>query len=171
MAKKSTVAVRRILRKLFPSTRLEEVARETGAVVRERKVNIVAFFWTLVLGFALGRNRTISGLRRAYEKATGQTIEESSFFDRFTPAMVKMMKRCVSEALSKSLGVGRRLRGPLAAFRDVLMTDSTVIRLHDLLEDVFPACRTNHTKAALKAHAEPVGPRLSTACVAGSRFR
>ena len=35
----------------------------------------------------------------------------------------------------------------------MLMTDSTVIRLHDLLEKVFPACRTNHTKAALKAHA------------------
>ena len=153
MARKSNVAIRRILRKLFPSTRLEELARETGAVVRERKVKIVEFFWTLVLGFGLGRKRTLSGLRRSYEKTTGQTIEESSFFDRFTPAMVMMLKHCVSDALSKSLGVGRRLRGHLAAFRDVLMTDSTVIRLHDLLEKVFPACRTNHTKAALKAHA------------------
>jgi IS4 transposase len=34
----------------------------------------------------------------------------------------------------------------------VILTDSTVIRLHDLLEKRFPACRTNHTKAALKAH-------------------
>ena len=33
------------------------------------------------------------------------------------------------------------------------MTDSTVVRLHDLLKNVFPACRTNHTQAALKAHA------------------
>lgn len=153
MAEKPTVAIRRILRNLFPSTRLEELARETGTVVRERKVKIVPFFWTLVLGFALGRKRTISGLRRAYEKTTGQTIEESSFYDRFTPALVKLMKHCVSDALSKSLGVGRRLRGHLAAFRDVLMTDSTVVRLHRLLEDAFPACRTNHTKAALKAHA------------------
>ena len=31
-------------------------------------------------------------------------------------------------------------------------TDSTVMRLHDLLEKAFPACRTNHTLAALKMH-------------------
>jgi putative transposase len=35
----------------------------------------------------------------------------------------------------------------------VILTDSTVIRLHDFLAKRFPACRTNHTKAALKAHA------------------
>ena len=50
-------------------------------------------------------------------------------------------------------GVGRALEGPLAAFRDLVITDSTVVRLRDLLEGAFPACRTNHTKAALKAHA------------------
>jgi hypothetical protein len=32
------------------------------------------------------------------------------------------------------------------------MTDSTLIRLHDLLKAKWPACRTNHTQAALKAH-------------------
>jgi IS4 transposase len=35
----------------------------------------------------------------------------------------------------------------------VILTDATVVRLHELLADVYPACRTNHTKAALKAHA------------------
>jgi putative transposase len=35
----------------------------------------------------------------------------------------------------------------------VVLTDSTVIRLHDLLERSFAACRTNHTLAALKLHA------------------
>jgi IS4 transposase len=153
MARKSNVAVRQILRKLFPSTLVEELSRDTGAVRRQRKVSIVDLFWTLVLGYGVGRKRTISGLRRAYEKTTGQVIEESSFYDRFNRGLATMMKRCATHALSKSVGVGRRLRGHLAAFGDVIMTDSTVIRLHDLLEDVFPACRTNHTKAALKAHA------------------
>jgi len=153
MARKPNVAVRRILRNLFPSKLIEAWAREFGVVRRARKVQIVALFWALVLGYGVGRKRTISGLRRAYEKATGQGIEESSFYDRFTPALAVMMKRCTSHALSKSFGVARRLRGPLAAFQDVMMTDSTVVRLHDLLEGAFPACRTNHTKAALKAHA------------------
>jgi putative transposase len=91
-------------------------------------------------------------LRRVYQKTTGQTIEESSFYDRFTVGLVRLLKLAVAEALESAMGVGRALRGPLAAFRDVVLTDSTVVRLHALLERAFPACRTNHTKAALKAH-------------------
>ena len=135
MAKKPTVAARKTLRKLFPSARLRRLARETGAVKRKGKLDIVAFFWTLVLGFGLGRQRTIAGLRRAYVKNVGHTIEESSFHDRFTPDLVKMLKHAVSEALEQSLGAGRALRGRLMGFRDVIMTDSTVLRLHDLLEN------------------------------------
>ncbi len=150
---KTTVPIRKTIRKLFPTTRIELLARKTGAVVRQRKVKIADFFWTLVLGFGIGRTRTIAGLRREYEKTSGQSIEESSFYDRFTPGLVRMLKQSVSHALEQSLGVGRALRGHLEAFRDVIMTDSTVIRLHDLLENIYPACRTNHTKAALKAHA------------------
>jgi putative transposase len=63
-----------------------------------------------------------------------------------------LLKKLLARAFQQSLGVARGLEGPLAAFRDVVLTDSTVIRLHDLLEKRFPACRTNHTKAALKAH-------------------
>jgi len=142
-----------VLRKLFPSTALERLARETEAVRRQRKVKIDALFWTLVLGFGIGRERTIAGLRRAYEKITGQRVEESSFYKRFSPGLVKMLKHAAAEAFVHSLGVGRALKGHLAAFRDVILTDSTVVRLHDFLQKVYPACRTNHTLAALKAHA------------------
>ena len=153
MARMPTIPLRRTLRKLFGPTYLMALARETGAVARQRKVNISALFWTLVLGFGVGRTRTLAGLRRAYEKNTGQTLVPSSFFDRFTDGLVKMLKRAAAKALTTNLGVGRALRGHLAAFEDVIMTDSTVIRLHDLLGKAYPACRTNHTKAALKAHA------------------
>ena len=152
MARSDALPLRTTLRKLFPSTWITSTAREAGAVVRERKVDIVSFFWTLVLGFGVGRSRTLASLRRAYQKTTGQTIEESSFYDRFTEGLVGLLKRAVVQALGSTIGVGRALRGPLAAFRDVVLTDSTVVRLHDLLAKAFPACRTNHTKAALKAH-------------------
>src|SRR5207249_2842123 len=45
-----------------------------------------------------------------------------------------------------------RYGGLLRSFRDVVVTDSTLVKLHDLLERRFPACRTNHTKAAAKLH-------------------
>jgi putative transposase len=153
MARAKPIAIRKILGRLFPATVLMTMAVASGAVKRVRQVKPAALFWSVVLGFGVGGERTIAGLRRAYERATGQTIEESSFYDRFSDGFVKMLKAAVTHALAHSLGVGRALKGPLASFSDVILTDSTVVRLHDMLAKVFPGCRTNHTKAALKAHA------------------
>jgi putative transposase len=152
MAQGKAVPIRETLSKLFPQAFLVALARSTGAVKRLRQVDPAALFWTVVLGFGAGKERTIAGLRRAYEKTTGQRIEESSFYDRFNAGFAAMLKSAADHALKNLVGVGRRLRGPLEGFRDVVLTDATVIRLHDLLSRQFPACRTNHTKAALKAH-------------------
>jgi putative transposase len=152
MARGRSSDIRRELRKVIPEALVNKLARETGAVQRHRQVKIYDLVWVLVLGFATGRKRTLAGLRRRYERETDQTIEESSFYQRFSPGLAKLLKLLLSRAFEECRGVGRSLTGPLAAFRDVILTDSTVIRLHDLLEKRFPACRTNHTKAALKAH-------------------
>ena len=153
MARGRSSDIRRELRKVIPEAEVNRLARETGAVQRQRQVRIYDLVWVLVLGFATGRKRTLAALRRRYERQTGQTIEESSFYKRFSPGLARLFKVLLSQAFEECRGVGRGLAGPLAAFRDVILTDSTVIRLHDLLEKRFPACRTNHTKAALKAHA------------------
>lgn len=133
------------------------------AARRERKVRAAAFIWALVLGFAGGRGRSLAGLRRAYEETTRTRLAPSAFYDRFTPALVKVLRTVVAGLLAKVAAPARALAGPLAAFRDLVVTDATVIRLHALLERSFPACRTNHTKAALKLHtvmsATGAGPR------------
>jgi len=152
MARKQSTCIRRILNRLIPRARLKALASETGAVERERKIGIVGLLWTLVLGFATGSERTLAGLRRAFEKATGTTVVPSAFYDRFTPELVRLLKAVLGDVMDKTARMNGALRGVLAGFRDVLLTDSTVIRLHDLLQKAFPACRTNHTQAALKAH-------------------
>lgn len=153
MARVKTIPIRETLRQLFPTAFLVALARSSGAVQRLRQVDPAALFWTVVLGFGVGRQRTLASLRRAYEKTTGQSIEESSFYDRFNRGFAAMLKSAVDRAMVDLVGVGRNLRGPLEGFRDVILTDSTVIRLHDFLARDFPGCRTNHTKSALKAHA------------------
>ena len=152
MARQKSTPLRQEMDRLIPKNRLEAMARETGAVKRRRKVDIYDFFWTLLLGFGETRERSLAGLRRAYEKATGIAIEESSFYGRFTVSFCKLMKQVLGHVLEQAGTLGRQPLGILSAFRDVLMADSTVIRLHDLLKGKFPACRTNHTQAALKAH-------------------
>lgn len=150
--KKKSTDIRSTLKRLVPRRRLEELAREYGVIVRERTVGISALFWTLVLGFTTGNERTLAGLRRAFEKGSGKTIVPSAFYDRFTPALVRLMKAVLADLMAGTMTAERQLDGILRCFRDVLLIDSTLIRLNDLLAKSFPACRTNHTPAALKAH-------------------
>ena len=144
--------IRAAIRKTLPETTVNSLARQTGAVKRQGKVQIYDLVCTLVLGFGSGDKRTLAALRRSYELTAGHTIEESAFYKRFTPELVALMKGLLVHAFAQLQGVGRLLQGPLAQFRDILLTDSTVVRLHHLLSKVYPACRTNHTKAAMKAH-------------------
>ena len=152
MASTKSIDARKVLRKLFPTRWVRAAAVESGAFVRQRKVDPTVLFWTVVLGFGSGRQRTIAGLRRAYERASGHCLEESSFYQRFNAGFTKMLERALLRALERDAGVGRTLRGHLARFVDVLITDSTVMRLHQMLARHWPGCRTNHTAAALKAH-------------------
>jgi len=152
MARPKSLPIREELRKLFPTSKLRALARETGAVIRVRKVDAAELFWSVVLGFGGGSARSLAGLRRAYERASGERIEESSFFNRFNAGFAKMMRVAFQRALLSMTQPEAALRGALGAFADVMLTDSTVVRLHHLLEKSFPACRTNHTRAALKLH-------------------
>jgi putative transposase len=152
VANKQSTDIRSTLKRLVPRRRLEALAREYGVIVRHRTVSIHAFFWTLVLGFTTGNDRTLAGLRRAFEKASGRTIVPSAFYDRFTPALVRLLKAVLSDLMAGAMTAEKKLDGILSSFRDVVLIDSTAIRLHDMLANSFPACRTNHTLAALKAH-------------------
>jgi putative transposase len=163
MARTKSIGIRKTLARLLPRRLLQRLADEAGLTKRKRKVRVHALFWTLVLGFGSGRERTIAGLRRGYEKATGCQLVPSAFYDRFTPALVRLLRAVAALLLGQMAHPVRKLAGPLAAFRDLVLTDSTVIRLHDLLKKAFPACRTHHTQAALKLHivmsATGAGPR------------
>jgi IS4 transposase len=152
MARQKSNPIRVALESLLPRQHVRAAARESGAVRRERKIDIGAFVWTLVLGFAAGKERTLAGLRRAFEQATGVQVVSSAFYDRFTAGLVRLMKRLVADVMSSLVPPAYAFGGTLAAFREVLVADSTVIRLHDLLARAFPACRTNHTQAAAKLH-------------------
>jgi len=151
MARRKSIGIKRQLTSLIATRRLNELAWDTGLVRRRRKVVPMALFWTIVLGFGAGRERTLAGLRRVYQKSTGTMLVPSAFYDRFTASLVRFFRAVVRELLDKA-HAGSRLQGVLASFRDVVLTDATVVKLHDLLEKAFPACRTNHTRAAAKLH-------------------
>jgi IS4 transposase len=94
----------------------------------------------------------LADLRRSYERVTGQSLSASSFYSRFTPALSRFLKQLFEMGLDK-LGRGTAsAQAALGPLQDILCIDSTIVRLHDALARCWPACRTNHTLAAVKLH-------------------
>lgn len=150
MAKREDTSIRETLTRLLPPVKIRRFAVEAGALKRRRKVDVASFVYSLVLGFAVGSERSIAGLRRTFERATGASLAPSAFYDRFTAPLVRLLERLVAETLSRLAAKARPLRGLLARFEEVLACDSTLLRLHDALEELYPSVWTNHTKASAK---------------------
>ena len=91
VARVKFIGIRETLTSLLPKAEIERLARESGAMRRRRKVDS-AMFWCVVLGFGTGSERTLAGLRRSYERATGKSLVPSSFYDRFTPGLARMFR-------------------------------------------------------------------------------
>lgn len=141
----------RELKRLFADETIERLARETGFIQRERIVHSVAFFWSLVLGFGTELQRTLAGLREGYIEMTGDEMAESSWHGRFTPALVRFLHACVLHALQQTADdAARQLGEKLQRFRDVIIYDTTVIRLHASLAKRWPATRSRVVAAGIK---------------------
>jgi len=137
---------------LLPRSMVEEVARERGVVQRQRKVDVYALVWTLVLGFQTGSARTIEALRGAYQRVSSQNLARSAFYDRLTAELAATLRQLAVRAMDS---LGRKVptpQGYLTGFQDLLAIDSTVLKLHDWLSKAYAATRTNSTKASAKLH-------------------
>lgn len=62
MARRKSIGIERQLTSLIPTRRLNALARETGLVQRLRKVHPMALFWTIVLAFGTGRERSLASV-------------------------------------------------------------------------------------------------------------
>ena len=144
----SPALIRRRLTSLFPEELIEGIARERGAVQREREIDITMLVWSLILGFAVdGETRSIAAFQRTYQAATNQTIARSSFYDRFTPALGELLNELLSHALEE-VAVPHTIATELKQFQDTMIVDATVFRLHRLLTS-FPATHEDQSGAQL----------------------
>jgi len=152
MAQEKSTPLRTALSRMFPAALLKRLARETGAVRRQRRVDPVKLFWVLTLTLGSGGRRSFADLRRSYKRIAGVRLSASSFYNRFTPAFTQFLRKLVELGLEKLNHCAEGYSALLGELREVLCVDSTVIRLHDALVGCWPACRTNHTQAAVKLH-------------------
>ena len=151
MSTHSKFTLENLLRKMFPEVWLRETARETGLIKRERKIDPTIIFWVLTLSFGVRLQRTLASLKRQYEKEANTSLSDSSWYYRFTPELVEFLHQCVIHGIEElAKEPGRNLSKKLERFKDVLIQDSTIVRLHSSLAEQFPAARTRKVAAGVK---------------------
>ena len=153
MARPKSIQIRDRLSTLLPARVVWKEARAAGFLTRSRKVKPTDFVWALVFGFGFGRARTLASLRCAHESASGVTLAPSAFYARFGRGLEALLRALVGRLIQRLSPPETALAGELGGLKEVLATDATVIRLHDLLAKSYPSCRDNLGKAALKIHA------------------
>ena len=136
-----------------PAGWLARIARDVEFGERNRLLVPSRFFWVLVLAPLVIGERTFAGLARLFTSMTGLAVTDSAVQERFSDGAARFMRRAY-EGITRRVWVqvGTELKGVLARFKDLTLIDSTVLRLREFLAKKFPACRTNHTKAAAKMH-------------------
>jgi len=107
-------------------------------VERDRKLQIPAFVWAFVFGFAAGENRTLAGFRRSYNSTADETISPSGFYQWLTPTLAEYFRDLVERGLDE-VAVSDAVDADTDRFRDVMVADGTVLRLHEFLSDQFEA--------------------------------
>lgn len=151
MVFKSPTTLENTIRTIFPEMWLRNLAFKTCFIKRERKIKAEVIFWVLTLGFCAYNQRTLAGLKRLYETEANVSISDSSWYERFTPELDEFLHKCVIHGIEElAKEPGRKLSKKLENFKDVIIQDSTIVRLHSSLANKFPAARSRTVAAGVK---------------------
>jgi IS4 transposase len=136
---------------LLPKEWLKSAAKASGLIKRERKIEAFIILWVLVFSFGVHLPRNLANMKRKYEKESKKKLAYSSWYMRFTPELGEFLKLCVTHVIEQlALEQNKVLNEKLAKFKDVLIQDNTIIRLHKSLAKKWPAARSKTVAAGVK---------------------
>ena len=144
----SSDEIERHLTTLFPSGALEDHAEAVGVVEREGKLQIPPLVWSFAFGFATGESRTLAAFRRSYNSTADESLSPGGYYQRLTPSLAEYLRDLVEYGLDE-VAVPHTKTDQFDRFRDVMIADGTVLRLHQFLSDEFES-----------RHEEQAGARL-----------
>ena len=117
-------------------------------VERDRDLQIPVLVWALVFGFAAGESRTLAGFRRSYNSTADETLSPGGFYHRLTPLLAEYLRDLVERGLDE-VAVPGAVDADIDRFRDVMIADGTVLRLHEFLSDEYEARHEEQAGATL----------------------
>ncbi len=136
---------------LLPKEWLKYAAKISGLIERERKIEAFVILWVLVFSFGVHLPRNLANMKRKYEKESKKKLAYSSWYMRFTPELGEFLKLCVTHVIEQlAREQNKVLNEKLTKFKDVLIQDSTIIRVHKSLAKKWPAARSKTVAAGVK---------------------
>lgn len=127
----------RNLRALVSFEELEQVARETQALTRVRKLHPVEMLEAMLatMGHASGR---LADAMRYLERERGIKVHRASFYKRLDEDFARFVHVVMERVLaSRAAAEHPKLQGVLEGFRDLWAWDSTSVTLRQKLAHVF----------------------------------
>ena len=119
---------------------LDPIGRGVAFIRRLRSVTAHKFVWSAVLSRFHGGRPGFEAARQCFERLTGKSIQRRAFQVRFkAPSAVHMLERAFAAVIEPWHASARKLRHPLTRLvRDVVLVDTTVVKVHDDLRKPFP---------------------------------
>jgi IS4 transposase len=146
-----TDVIEKDLCSLLSKEYLKSAAKISGLIKRERKIEAFVLLWVLVFSFGAHLPRNLANMKRKYDKESKKDIAYSSWYMRFTPELADFLKLCVTHVIEQlAQEQNKVLNEKLTKFKDVLIQDSTIIRLHKSLAKKWPAARSKTVAAGVK---------------------
>ncbi len=135
-----------IFARLFDREALLLEARRLGAVKRDRLLHVWDVLFAMVRCAIGDEHRSIATARRQFFDLTGVMPQESSFYDRLTPAFADLAWQAFLRVLASANRVQRkRVAKALGVHvRDVRVVDATVVTLPARAAAHFPSTDAKH---------------------------
>ena len=118
---------------------LDDLARNTGCVRRQRKFSGMSLVRTLVLTL-LHRPAAKERDYRAMAAKLGVHVTEEAIAQRFTSGLVRFLAEALKQAVAQTLAAKPVPGSLLQKFTDVRIGDSTTLTLPDEMAEQFPGC-------------------------------
>ena len=135
-------------------SRANELARETGCIVRQRKFDGATLVQTLLFGFQQHVHASLEQLASTAQ-VRAVSVTDSAVDKRFSEACARFLHAVLEEMSTVVVQAAQAVPlSLLTRFSAVICEDSSTITLPDELADLWQGCGGNqaHTKAAVKVH-------------------
>src|SRR5436305_304288 len=135
-------------------SRANELARETGCVVRQRKLDGATIVQTLLFGFQGHPHASLEQLASTAQ-VRAVSVTDTAIDKRFSEACAQFLHAMLEEMSSVVVQAAQAVPLKLLKrFSAVICEDRSTITLPDELVDLWQGCGGNqgHTAAAVKVH-------------------